>query len=52
MKNYLNSKEKGFGIVRVLGDDMEPAKIMTLGDALKDADFDDKQLQGFSDFFK
>jgi len=49
---FANSKEKGFGIVRVLGDDMEPAKIMTLGDALKDADFDDKQLQGFSDFFK
>ncbi len=46
------ASERGFGIIRVLGDDMEPGKIITLGDALKNANFEETQLQEFSNFFK
>jgi hypothetical protein len=46
------ASDKGFGIIRVLGDDMEPNKIITLGDALKNANFEETQLQEFSNFFK
>jgi len=47
-----NASDKGFGIIRVLGDDMEPSKIITLGDALENANFEESQLQEFSNFFK
>lgn len=46
------ASEKGFGIIRVLGNNMEPNKIITLGDALKNANFEETQLQEFSNFFK
>ncbi|KFB02219.1 hypothetical protein IA57_00865 [Mangrovimonas yunxiaonensis] len=46
-----NSKDMGFGIVRVLGDDMSPAKIMALTEALKNADIDEDQLKGLTNFF-
>jgi len=49
---FVRSPLKGFGIVRVLGDDMEPSKIITLGDALKNANFEESQIQEFSNFFK
>lgn len=49
---FATANGKGFGIARVLGDDMEPNKIITLGDALKNANFEENQLQEFSNFFK
>ena len=45
-------KEYGFGIVRVLGDDMSPDKMVTLVNALQNAEFDSSQLEGITDFFK
>ncbi len=47
-----NASDQGFGILRVLGDDMEPEKMVKLIKALKDADIDEDQLKGFADFFK
>lgn len=49
---FATASDKGFGIVRVLGDNMEPNKIITLGDALKNANFEETQIQEFSNFFK
>lgn len=47
-----NSKDKGFAVVRILGNDMNPTKIMTLGSALDKANIDDSQLSQFTEFFK
>ncbi len=47
-----SAKELGFGIVRVLGDEMNPDKIATLVNAMQNAEFDGAQLEGISDFFK
>ena len=46
------AKDKGFAIVRVLGNNMEPAKIITLGDAIKSLDYESSELKQFSEFFK
>lgn len=43
---------KGFAIVRILGDDMNPNKIMTLASALDKASIDDSQISQFTEFFK
>lgn len=49
---FASSKDMGFGIVRILGNDMRPEKMVTLVDALQNADFDESQLNGITDFFK
>ncbi|WP_428743365.1 DUF4252 domain-containing protein [Tenacibaculum sp.] len=49
---FASSKDMGFGIVRVLGDDMSPEKMMTLADAMRNSDIDESQLGGIMDFFK
>lgn len=49
---FATAKAQGFGIIRVLGDNMEPNKIITLGDALKNANFEESELQEFANFFK
>ena len=46
------AKERGFAIVRVLGDDMDPAKIITLGDVLSKMQTDENQVQAFMNFFQ
>ncbi|WP_027138765.1 DUF4252 domain-containing protein [Gaetbulibacter saemankumensis] len=46
------SKELGFGIVRVLGDDMTPQKMTTLVGLLQKANIDEAQLQDVMSFFK
>lgn len=46
-----NSKTLGFGIVRVLGDDMNPNKIGTLIASLNHADIDLNQLKDIKKFF-
>jgi len=44
---YASDKEQGFALVRVLGDKMDPAKIMKLANSIKDVDSDGfKQLEG------
>lgn len=47
-----SSPELGFGVLRVLGDDMSPEKMVALVDALRRADVDESQMQGIMDFFK
>ena len=47
-----SSKEMGFGIVRVLGDDMTPDKIVTLAGLIEKNDFDASQLGDIMNFFK
>lgn len=47
-----SSNDKGFAVVRVLGDDMNVAKIMSLKSVLENMDFDDSDLGKFSDFFQ
>jgi hypothetical protein len=49
---FANSPEMGFGIVRVLGNDMRPENMATLVNAVQNADFDESQLNGVMDFFK
>lgn len=47
-----SSKEYGFGIVRVLGNDMTPDKMTTLIGALQNANVDENQIQDIMNFFK
>lgn len=43
--------EKGFAVIRVLGDNMEPAKIMKLGDVIGQIDSEENQVKDFLEFF-
>ncbi|WP_299123663.1 DUF4252 domain-containing protein [uncultured Winogradskyella sp.] len=47
-----NAKNRGFMIARILGDDMNAGKLMSLQSVLKDAKFEDTNLNGLTDFFK
>lgn len=47
-----SSKNEGFGIVRVLGNDMNPEKIMTLGQLFESSNVDTSQFKGIMPFFK
>jgi len=47
-----NSKDVGFGVLRVLGDDMSPAKLYMLAESMNKASVDQAQLQSLTDFFK
>lgn len=47
-----SSPEMGFGIVRILGDDMSPDKIVTLIEAMQNADIDESQIDDIMNFFK
>ena len=47
-----SSSDLGFGILRVLGNDMDAQKLMTLAESMKKADIDNSQLSGIVDFFK
>jgi len=46
------SQEKGFAVVRVLGDDMNLNKIMKLSSVFQNMDIDNSELSQFSNFFK
>ncbi|WP_299116357.1 DUF4252 domain-containing protein [uncultured Winogradskyella sp.] len=46
-----NSNDKGFAIVRVLGDNMNAAKLMKLSDVIENANVDEGQLGLLKDFF-
>lgn len=47
-----NSKDLGFGIVRILGNDMSPDKMATLVTALQSANVDESNIQDIMNFFK
>jgi len=46
------SQDKGFAVVRVLGDDMNLNKIMKLSSVFQNMDIDNSELSQFSDFFE
>lgn len=43
---------KGFAIIRVLGNNMEPAKLMLLGDVVMNANPDETNVKDFMNFFQ
>lgn len=47
-----SSKELGFAVVRVLGNDMRPENMYALVEAMKHTNFDKSQFEGIADFFK
>jgi hypothetical protein len=47
-----NSKTQGFGVIRVLGDDMDLNKIAQFTALLKESDIENTQLKKFTTFFK
>ena len=47
-----SANERGFALVRVLGDDMKPAKIMTLGDVVGKLNTEENQVKDFMEFFQ
>jgi len=47
-----NSDDVGFGVLRVLGDDMSPAKLYMLAQSMNKGSFDESQLSSLTDFFK
>lgn len=49
---YGDSDEKGLLLVRVLGDDMNPASFVQLIQAMEKSDFDGKQLEQLGSLFK
>lgn len=44
--------DAGFGIIRVLGDNMEPAKIMKLGEVVDQLSSDENSVEDFMQFFR
>ena len=47
-----SAKDRGFAIVRVLGNNMEPAKIMSLGSVVNQMSSDENSVEEFMNFFK
>jgi Icc-related predicted phosphoesterase len=47
-----NSDDKGFALIRVLGDNMNPAYIMQLLKAIQNSDYDSQSLGAIGDFLK
>lgn len=47
-----SSNDMGFAVVRVLGDDMDPNKLMKLSSVLDNGNVENEQVKQFMDFFK
>jgi len=47
-----SSNDMGFAVVRILGNNMDPQKLMTLSSVLDQSNIDDGQLKQVIDFFK
>ncbi|MBT8271520.1 MAG: DUF4252 domain-containing protein [Bacteroidia bacterium] len=45
------SNDRGFAIIRVLGNKMDPSKIMKLGDVVNDLESEENAVQDFMEFF-
>jgi hypothetical protein len=46
-----NANDRGFAIVRVLGDNMEPAKMMSLGKVVSNVSSGENRVEEFMSFF-
>ena len=49
---FVSQNETGFGIIRILGDNMDPAQIVTLVDAVKNTNFDSSKVESIMNFYK
>ncbi len=49
---YGSDDTKGFALVRVLGDNMQPSQIMKLANAINENNIETKELEQLSNFFK
>ncbi len=47
-----SANDKGFAVVRILGNDMDPNKLMELTSVIKTGNIDNSQIQQFTEFFK
>ncbi|GAL67535.1 DUF4252 domain-containing protein [Jejuia pallidilutea] len=47
-----SANDMGFAVVRILGDDMSPEKMVALAQALNNANLDESQMQDMLNFFK
>ena len=47
-----SNPETGFGIVRILGNDMKPEEMISLVDAMKNTNFDQSKVQNIMNFYK
>jgi len=47
-----SANDRGFALIRVLGNNMNPNKLMKLSSALENANFKDSDANQFMDFFK
>jgi len=47
-----SAKDMGFGIVRILGDDMNPDKMVTLISAFQNANIEEGQIENIMNYFK
>lgn len=47
-----SAEDMGFAVVRILGSDMSPDKMITLGEALRTSNLDETQMQEMLNFFK
>lgn len=49
---FANANNRGFIVARVLGDDMNASKLMSLQSVLQNAKIEDSQLNNLTEFFK
>lgn len=47
-----NANDKGFAVIRVLGDDMQLNKMTKLGSIIQNADINDSKIKEFTKFFE
>lgn len=47
-----SANDKGFAVIRILGNDMDPNKLMSLSSVFESGNVDSSQVQQFVDFFK
>ncbi|MBT8273681.1 MAG: DUF4252 domain-containing protein [Bacteroidia bacterium] len=47
-----SANERGFAIIRVLGDNMDPSKILKLGDVVSQMETDENGVKDFMEFFQ
>ncbi len=47
-----NANDKGFAVIRILGDDMNPNQIASLAQGINLSDIDASQVQQFAEMFK
>ncbi|HPF95831.1 MAG: DUF4252 domain-containing protein [Flavobacteriaceae bacterium] len=48
----VSNKDTGFGVIRVLGDDMSPTDLASLVNAMQNANFDSSKFESIMNFYK